>query len=63
MHGLPGRNVSCDLYMEHLNRECKNCLSGLGSNIADSSVTRIRKCIGKTEKVLRNFDRNNNLPQ
>ena len=24
VHGLPGRNVSCDLHMEHLNRECKN---------------------------------------
>ena len=63
MHGLPGRNVSCDLHMEHINRECKNCLSGLGSNIADSSVTRIGKCIGKTEKVLKNFDRSNNVPQ
>ena len=63
MHGLPGRNVSCDLHMEHLNRECKNCLSGLSSNIADSSVTRIGKCIGKTEKVLKNFDRSNNVPQ
>ena len=34
-HGLPGKNIPCDLYMEHLNRESKSALSGLGSNITD----------------------------
>lgn len=29
MHGLPGRNVSCDLHMEHLNREVKTAIKGL----------------------------------
>ena len=61
MHGLPGRNICCDLHMEHLNRQCKNCLSALGSNIADASVTSIGKCIGKTVKVKRNFDVNTNV--
>ena len=43
--------MSCDLHMEHLNRECSNCLSGLGSNIADASIMHVGKCIGKTEEI------------
>ena len=49
IHGRQGKNIPCDLYMEHLNRECKNCICGLGSNISDSSVQRIGKCIGRTQ--------------
>ena len=40
MHGLPGRNVSCDLHMEHMNQECKAALSRLGSNVTDRSIKR-----------------------
>ena len=32
VHGRPGKNVSSDLRMEHLNRECKNSISGMGAN-------------------------------
>lgn len=28
--GRPGKNIPAELHMKHLNRECKNCLSGLG---------------------------------
>ena len=57
VHGLPGRNVSCDLHMEHLNREAKSGLAGTGSNItADQSVKRVGKSIGHTTTMLSNFD-------
>ena len=49
--------------MEHLNRECKHALSGLGSNITDSSVLRIGKCIGKTNSILHCFDQLNNISE
>lgn len=55
-HGLPGKNVPCDLHMEHLNRECKNALHGLGSNITDHAVKRVGKCVQKTVKTLHAFD-------
>ncbi len=51
-HGRSGKNVPCDLHMEHLNWECKAALSGLGSNITDKSILRIGKCIGKTVDML-----------
>ena len=40
MHGRPGKNVPCDLHMEHMNHECKASLSDLGSNITDHSAQR-----------------------
>ena len=27
VHGIPGHNISCDLHMEHLNREVKTAIS------------------------------------
>ena len=32
VHGLPSKNVSCDLHMEHLNRLLKTCIATLGPN-------------------------------
>ena len=55
-HGRPGKNISCDLHMEHLNREAKNQISGLGSNITDISVTRVGKSLGEVVLILQQFD-------
>ena len=60
--GLPGKNIPCDLYIEHLNRECKGGLRGLGSNITDMSVKHVGKCIGKTVTMLEGFDIINAVP-
>lgn len=62
-HGRAGKNIPCDLHMEHLNRECKNGLRGLGSNITDMSVKRVGKCIGKTMAMLTGFDQVNGIPK
>lgn len=32
IHGRPGKNISADSHMEHLNLECKQAISGLGAN-------------------------------
>ena len=56
VHGKPGKNISCDLHLEHLNREAKNCIAGLGANITEEAVERIGKSIGPSITVLRNFD-------
>ncbi len=41
VHGRGGRNISADLFMEHLNRECKGILSGMYSNVTENSVLRV----------------------
>ena len=51
-----GKNVSMDLHMEHINRACKNAMGTLGSNICESSVSRIGKRIGEITKVTDYFD-------
>jgi len=62
-HGRIGKNIPCDLHMEHLNKECKEALSGLGSNITDHAVERIGKCVGKTVDMLNTFDNICNVPK
>ena len=62
VHGLPGRKISCDLHNEHLNRECKNSISGLGSNITDKSIERIGRSLCSTVRILEVFDKNTGVP-
>ena len=47
--------------MEHLNREAKNCISGLGSNITDEAVSRLGNSLGEVVKVLKHFDSVNSI--
>ncbi len=63
VHGKSGRNISMDLHMEHINRECKQAMGVLGSNINDSSVTRIGKSIGELMKISQQFDKANDLKE
>ena len=57
VHGRPGRNIPCDLHMEHLNRECKSAMGSLGPNISSvGSVTRIGESIGELMKVTSQYD-------
>ena len=53
IHGRHGKNVECDLRMEHLNKECK---SALGANITDKAIIWAGRSIGTTAQVLDNFD-------
>ena len=62
-HGRPGKNIPCDLHMEHLNREAKKCITGLGANITDEAVQRIGRSIGHIVKVLKHFDDINDIKQ
>ena len=45
IHGRPGKNVSSDLHMEHLNRECKNAISSMGANITGKSIQKVGRAI------------------
>ena len=42
--------------MEHLNRDCKEAISGLGANITDESIQRIGKCLGRVKSTMHQFD-------
>ena len=62
IHGRIGKNVSCDLHMEHLNRECKGSISGLGANITDGAIQWVGCSLHSSTSILRNFDKVNCVP-
>ena len=43
VRGFPGRNISADLHMEHMNRTVKTIIEGLGTNKTDNAITRAGK--------------------
>ena len=59
-NGGRGRNISCDLHMEHLNRELK-AISGLGANLTKKSISRSAKCLRTVLEVCDNFDSANGV--
>ena len=61
VHGQLGKNIPCDLHMEHLNRECKGSIGGLGANITDNAIQRVGKSLRSSTAILESFDRVNNL--
>ena len=63
VHGRPGKNIPGDLHMEHLNRECKEAISGLGANITEKSIQRIGKCLGRVKSTLQQYDSVNEVKQ
>lgn len=42
--------------MEHLNRECKGSIGGLGENITDTAVQRVGKSLRSSTRILETFD-------
>ena len=54
--GGAGRNISCDLHMEHLNRSLKTAMSGFGANVTMGSIARASKCLNVVTDVATNFD-------
>lgn len=63
IHGRLGKNVPCDLHLEHLNKEAKQSIAGLGSNITDKAVQRIGKSIGHTVQIAKRFDLVNGIKE
>ena len=50
--GKPGRNISADLHMEHLNGDAKSCIAALQSNKSEEAIIRIGKAITMKKDVL-----------
>ena len=61
IHGRQGKNIPCDLHMEHLNRECKGSFAGLGANITDNAIKRVGMSLHSSSKILENFDALNSI--
>ena len=56
MRGYQGKNIACDLHMEHLNRRLKTLMRNLGANINLKSVELAGKCISVVHHVCAAFE-------
>ena len=61
IRGKVGTNLSCDYYMEQLNRLTKICIQHLGANKADVCISKVSKCIGPLNELLLRFDEEHNI--
>lgn len=61
VHGVRGRNIPCDLHLEHLNRVCKNAISDLGVNKTEKAIKRVGNVLGTLYPVLQQFDSDNHI--
>ena len=62
VHGLPGRNISCDLHLEHLNRLAKTAIKSLGANKSQKAIIRVGKTIGTLQSTLETYDKEHDVP-
>lgn len=56
-HGISGHNISCDLHIEHMNRQIKTAIEGLAANKSKKAIVRTGKCIGVLSMALEEFDK------
>ena len=61
VHGHPGKNISANLLMEHLNRLVKEAIKNLGANKTEKSISRIGRAIGTIATLLYQYDHENNV--
>ena len=52
VHGVQGRNIPCDLHMEHLNRVYKNAVYGLQANKTPEAIVHTGKSLGALMDIL-----------
>ena len=64
VHGRPGKNIPMDLHMKHLNRELKEGMRHLSSNVNETSVIRLGKSLRNLIDFRENYDKRTEvLPQ
>ena len=56
VHGLAGRNIPSDLYMEHSNRVCEEAVLTLGANKTKTALQRVGRCVGVLHSLMSQYD-------
>ena len=59
MQGKPGKNVPCDLNIEHLNRRLKDMIWNIHSKNPENAIDRIAKSIGTINQVCEILEQEN----
>ena len=70
IQGKKGKNISCDLHLEHLNRRLKGVITSLHSNASNKSddsiypcnaINRAARSIGMLHHICSNFEVQSNI--
>lgn len=61
VHGTVGHNISCDLHVEHLNRETKTAIKCRGANKSQKAIIRTGKAVGVLTDTVAKFDDDNKI--
>jgi len=59
--GVRRCNIPLDLHLEHLNKDIKNVIQGLGANITNEALIRCGKALSTISETLMHYDNNNNV--
>lgn len=58
--GIPGKNISLDLHMEHMNNFLKELLKTLRNNLTENNADRIAKAMNNLKNLVENTKKNLN---
>ena len=56
IHGGLGHNISLDLYMEHMNKNLKECIGSFGANVTEKLLVRSGKSLKGIMEVCKHFN-------
>lgn len=59
--GKPGKNIPCDLHIEHLNRRLKGMIHNIHTKNPENAIDQIAKSIGTIDHVCQNFEQETKL--
>ena len=60
--GRQGRNIPCDLYNEHINKDVKQIICNMGSNWTEDALQRAARASTALSQVCQNFDVTTGVP-
>ena len=58
---MGGRNIPCDLHLEHLNRLLKEAVCGLQADITSVAISQVDKSMGTLSDVVEQFDESDDV--
>ena len=56
-HGGLGRNISCDLHNEHINKLFKEIITNMGANLTDEAMQRAARSVTALRQMQDSFDK------
>ena len=60
--GGAGKNIPCDLFNEHVNKQLKTTICNMGSNLTETALQRAARSVTCLHNLCTNFDKQSGVP-